>query len=268
MCGICGFAGSPRDPSKVWSLMKNLLVATQCRGRDGAGFFALSGDEILYDKAAVPAELFVETSGLFRLMADKVPELFVGHCRAASVGDTVLRNCHPFVSQDEQWGLVHNGTLKMLECNALSYYGKQPEGETDSELIIRFLETFGSIPEGISHLFSLVCVGSQTCVTGDAQEHSIWLWRNDGPPLWCLSLQKTWGVSFFFSTPEIFQAAWRATFKNKLGLKKRVAMIPLKSFKLYRLDKNAILYSRDILIKEVQVISGLDSLKLLNAPAI
>lgn len=255
MCGIIGFAGVPKNKEALWSLAQALLVETRVRGKDGTGFYSLAGDEILYDKSLQPSDVFVEKNKLLSLMKDHVPEIFVGHCRAASVGQKFLRNCHPFVSEDEQLALVHNGTLRPYERTMLQWLGRKAAGETDSEMILRFIEIFETVPEAIERLFRVVRLGTQACAMVDSENEEVWLWRNSARPLCFFDARATLGVTLFFSTPDIFVKAYKKAFeRQRAPAHMRGKIIALRKNHLYRLDSTGAMYRRVVRVPDVPVV--------------
>lgn len=65
---------------------------------------------------------------------------FMAHIRAATRGDMVYDNCHPFSESDavgRTWTLIHNGTI--FDFDPLSKYVKVQEGTTDSERILLYI---------------------------------------------------------------------------------------------------------------------------------
>src|SRR5262245_52286632 len=121
-------------------LLHGLYLASLHRGTDATGFVArtspldspLAG-ELVVAKEPVPADEFIETNNAFRRLAHRRCSTFIGHVRAATHGDPKsAANNHPFVSEDGNLHLVHNGVIGNHEELA-DKYTLPLVGDCDSE---------------------------------------------------------------------------------------------------------------------------------------
>lgn len=149
MCGVWGFV---KDKAQSLStaeekFIRNCALAGQVRGEDGFGIM------VVYDNGVVKAFKGVGTpndimndEAFFSLFFDikkeknkkvavwkKIKAVF-GHNRAATKGNVISRNCHPF--REKHIVLMHNGTL----------HNKLPEGEeVDSRWVAKLMAELDDI---------------------------------------------------------------------------------------------------------------------------
>ena len=150
MCRLYGFSATETtrlDCSLV--LAQNALQVQSDRDRrgrrnaDGWGIARWSGPHPDVVRSTNPA--FAD--GAFAEEAEATrARVALAHIRAATVGDVLPENVHPF--QHGPWVFAHNGTLTahaelapILKDEAIG----SPHGSTDSELIFRWL--LGRMPE-------------------------------------------------------------------------------------------------------------------------
>jgi len=133
MCGI----GAVIKKNNCLEEIKTILIEQANRGRSSAGVAYLEGDEIkIYKKVLDPRE-FAENL-TFKSKAA------ICHERMPSVGAVTAENAHPFMSCNGNFALVHNGTI--LNYGALKLALNEFhefEGETDSEVLMHFIEEYG-----------------------------------------------------------------------------------------------------------------------------
>lgn len=211
MCGILGYAGQPikEKRAELASLMEWLFKATQIRGTHASGFYSLNGDKIMYEKQAVPAFQFVRISKGWQKIKENLPDLLVAHCRYGTHGaNENAVNAHPFVSKDGQMGLVHNGVLSDADMDWLEQDAVPCETPVDSERLLRFIEKALDVPTGVAGIFDRAVEGSYACVLCDSKQGKLFLWKSKGRALCYLNLRKRYGVTIFFSTPDIFRTAY------------------------------------------------------------
>jgi predicted glutamine amidotransferase len=144
MCRHYGFLATDatRLECSLVSAQNALVVQSDRDGRgvrnaDGWGIAHWIGEEKKVIKSTMPAfadDQFVETA------SDIWSESAIAHVRNATVGGVHDDNTHPFTFG--RWAFAHNGTLTALDHVStrleLGGYGP-PTGETDSELIFRWL---------------------------------------------------------------------------------------------------------------------------------
>lgn len=147
MCGICGMIGTNITETE-YDAWKELLILNQFRGMDATGVFTVSEKSWLpsmvgksrvdWFKDNFEASYFLTTDdkkGWKKRVLDRKDKVaFVGHCRAATVGNHVPKNAHPFEFTNVLG--VHNGTLSG------EYPGKKAY-ETDSEALYATINDIG-----------------------------------------------------------------------------------------------------------------------------
>ena len=150
MCGIVAYIGRPTDRQVAYDLTTSLLIKTEIRGDDAAGFWAsddLPDDQeggVIFSKAPVKSREFVETEA-WKMLKEVDLNLLISHCRKSTVkgSENRNRNNHPFLSSDCRSALVHNGNVP--EYDSLNKgYGNQKGYDTisdcDSEILLRMME--------------------------------------------------------------------------------------------------------------------------------
>ena len=205
MCGIIGFIGNSLKPKTTYYLASALFYASEVRGIDAAGFWAV-GDGIYFHKEAVRTSQMIP--GIYwHSVKGFNPHLFIGHARAATQGDPkVNKNNQPFISKDQNICLAHNG--RVTEYNELkSEYDL--ESECDSELLLRIFESGQNVAE-------LILEGPTALAVGIARERCLWLFRNQGRPLWLIDVRAKLGQIFFCSTLDIWFHARQGILDEKI----------------------------------------------------
>ncbi len=132
MCGIIGSVGKLNHFENIFNGLKRL----EYRGYDSSGVSYLLDEKISLVKVTSSIdELKEKVKGFNSLNA-------IGHTRWATHGKICLENAHPFLSMNQIFSLAHNGTIdNFLELKKeLLENGYTFEGETDSEVIVNYLE--------------------------------------------------------------------------------------------------------------------------------
>jgi len=226
MCGIYGYIGTPKDPKKVYKLMRTLAIVSETRGVDGTGFFSLYDDEVIMEKTNSRAKTFVKKSEHMKdTIINKKANLFVGHNRMASVGSTDnINNAHPILG--DKLLMVHNGTdRETLEMVAEEGLIKKKNGETDSEAIMLLMEH-----KGVKEI--LPKIRNYSLVVFDYSNGSLYFARDVLKPMFVYDLRKTLGVRIFASTRAIAESAFKYC-NIKFKEKKSFATKP---YHLYEVD--------------------------------
>lgn len=156
MCGLSLVAGDLQ--LKDEKVLKNLLIFNQVRGTDSSGIGVVprwKEKEFKIEKAAVPSSVLINNKAYDRAIQG-FNKVFMGHCRAATVGGISYSNAHPF-SFSNILGM-HNGTI----------YGESKTNLPDSN-------TFGTDSEAL--LSSINGRGLKETMAGI---------RNNGSNAWAL----------------------------------------------------------------------------------
>jgi predicted glutamine amidotransferase len=116
MCGIIGFVTpDPRAGSAQRSnFLGQGLITDSLRGVSGTGLALVKHNyEVETYRKALPGADFVNSTVAEMAFSDiDLTRIAIGHNRAATIGSTKDRNCHPFhYTNKREVALVHNGTL-------------------------------------------------------------------------------------------------------------------------------------------------------------
>lgn len=160
MCGICGVLSTNLTAKEV-TVFKDLLLMNQWRGTDSTGIMSFSDPNhktlkrirngepfpVRVFKEAVDAWSFLDLKQVDKTLSAYSPNKlgFVGHTRAATVGEVSTLNAHPFVFPNTI-GIV-NGTVSKSQIPGEEAY------ETDAEAMIALIDEQGeeaALPQLIS----------------------------------------------------------------------------------------------------------------------
>lgn len=178
MCGLCGMAGYGIGKDDL-DLFEQLLYITALRGFDSTGLMTAkihSGKQkVKVEKMVGPSIDFIRADKTKpyaeRMLNDLTQDVFLGHCRYATVGKVTKDNSHPF----KVGNLIgaHNGTLVGKEWN-------DDKEKTDSQIMFEAMDREGIIPVLRRLLF-----GSAFAVSiYDEANKKLYLGRNSERPLW------------------------------------------------------------------------------------
>jgi len=137
MCGIVGIY----NIDDAIAIASNILVNQENRGTDSTGVGYITKNGIEVQKKAVPPRQFADL-----VENKKEVKILIGHNRNATtnVGEKDKdREAHPFVSENKDFCLVHNGHVLYHESmrNFLELTGhKFSSGGVDSEVLVHMLE--------------------------------------------------------------------------------------------------------------------------------
>ncbi len=205
MCGILGYIGNSLQPKTTYSLTSALFHISEVRGTDAAGFWA-AGDHIQFHKEPIRTSEMIPTAQ-WHSVQHLNPYLFLGHARLATQGTPKVNiNNQPFMTQDQNVCLIHNGKITKYHDLKGDY---ELESDCDSELLLRKYEANHRIED-------LMLEGPTAFAIASAQDKSLWLFRNDGRPLWLIDIRKTLGQIFFCSTIDIWFKARRGNLQEKI----------------------------------------------------
>lgn len=181
MCGLVGIAG--KLAYKDEAVMKRLLVLDVFRGIDATGLAAVrkNGDVHISKLSSHPFDLF-EMPSFKTALNGLVSSAFIGHNRAATVGNKTTFNAHPF-----HFGSIvgaHNGTLGSENVRILDDIlgEKYP---VDSMSLIAAIDKVG-VEEAISKLHEGKdgTTGAWSLVWFDSNDNTVNFLRNKHRPLY------------------------------------------------------------------------------------
>lgn len=138
---MCNYFGIYSNKSKsINEELKNFVMKSGTYGNFGCGI-AYYTNKLNVLKQITPLSTFPW---------GKLPAFnkAIFHVRLPSVGGVSIENTHPFLSCDESFALIHNGTIynHHLLRNLLKRVTKKKhkfDGNTDSELMVHFIEEAG-----------------------------------------------------------------------------------------------------------------------------
>lgn len=125
MCGIIAASAMTDVQDEVVAA----LARVQYRGYDSFGFAWVSEQGGLASARSTDADAVHET-------CLPLSRTVLGHTRWATHGEVNLANCHPHMSLDGGFALVHNGIVTNFEA----LRGANLSGESDSRLIVELLQ--------------------------------------------------------------------------------------------------------------------------------
>jgi predicted glutamine amidotransferase len=261
MCGIAGYIGKSKRPDVSFHLITKLFEKIEVRGKDAAGFWGTEvGDgKILYHKEPGRPTYFVQKD-VWKDVRNFDADLLMVHAREASYGvgsPSVNKNNHPFVSEDLNVGLIHNGRIPDYVYEKLN---KKYEclSSCDSEILLRIfmaaesyephdIETefsdepvdIGSKLMGVRDIWKTVSRGHMAVGIGErlGDRRRLWLFRNQFRTLWLIDLREQLGQVFFASTKEIWDRAREECLpaKNLLS-KQKIKLVELPTEEVWVME--------------------------------
>lgn len=200
MCGICGMVGFGIGLDDV-KMFETMFYLTGLRGLHSTGLmtakFHTGKTKIELRKKATNVANFIQEDSWMkfedRQLASYTTDLFMGHCRYATIGEINDKNAHPFRAGN----LIgaHNGTL----------VGKEWLGDkelTDSEVMFNAMAQ-----EGVPDVLRRLPYGSAYAISVfDKNTKKLYLGRNFERPLY-IGLNKKYGVLYWASELRILNFA-------------------------------------------------------------
>lgn len=215
MCGIAGFIGHAREGQwrQTHSILGELFLASEHRGRDATGFAALTDplgrhtrQLVVVGKEPVEASRFVGINTDWKRLTQRRCAAVIQHVRAATHGNAHTgdnRNNHPFVG-DNGLLLVHNGIISN-HAELMDQFSLRARTECDSEALLRVVEQAKHPAEGLTTCLREV-QGSMAVAVLDSRRGVVYLATNGGRPLWVCRLRDERRM-FFASTVAILLTA-------------------------------------------------------------
>jgi glucosamine 6-phosphate synthetase-like amidotransferase/phosphosugar isomerase protein len=224
MCGICGIVAPGASSAWKFRTMERLLRESQSRGHDATGLaFVHPENGLVVLKNGVKAEEFVISKD-FKALHECLPNIVIGHARGASrrfaAGKPTAdpednKNNHPFFSAESGIALVHNGVVDdefwrntAGEDNGLV---RPCTGGTDSEVLLRVLETFAErypneeFLQNIDDMCFNVAGKYALAIINENLPNKLWLIKHKNPLV--VAYIKSLNHIVFASTSDILEKA-------------------------------------------------------------
>lgn len=180
MCGIVGTV----DSKNLRSFLLNGLKSLEYRGYDSAGIATITDNNFNLYRCV----------GRVEELEKKVPSNLpgftgIGHTRWATHGEPLERNCHPHVSYNNIFAIVHNGVIENFQelKNELLNEGFKFNSDTDTEVIANVLEQeyskTNNVLESINNTIKRVDGSLAIAILFNGDEHKIYFARRKSPLL-------------------------------------------------------------------------------------
>lgn len=180
MCGIVGTV----DSKNLRSFLLNGLKSLEYRGYDSAGIATITDNNFNLYRCV----------GRVEELEKKVPSNLpgftgIGHTRWATHGEPLERNCHPHVSYNNIFAIVHNGVIENFQelKNELLNEGFKFNSDTDTEVIANVLEQeyskTNNVLESINNTLKRLDGSLAIAILFNGDEHKIYFARRKSPLL-------------------------------------------------------------------------------------
>lgn len=180
MCGIVGTV----DNKNLRSFLLNGLKSLEYRGYDSAGIATITDNNFNLYRCVGRVE------GLEKKVPSNLPGFTgIGHTRWATHGEPLERNCHPHVSYNNIFTIVHNGVIENFQelKNELLNEGFKFNSDTDTEVIANVLEQeyskTNNVLESINNTLKRVDGSLAIAILFKGDEHKIYFARRKSPLL-------------------------------------------------------------------------------------
>lgn len=226
MCGIVGVATKQNSgfTSAEGDMFRDMLYLDAFRGWDSTGVFGVDKQgNVQIHKEASDASSFIKTKEFKEFKTGIVQRgvFAVGHNRAATRGDVVDKNAHPF-NIDNKIVLVQNGT----------WYGdhkKIKDTEVDTEALAHVISENADIEVALGKIqaaYSLCWFNTET--------NCLYLVRNNARPLWLAETMS--GTVVWASEPGFIQLA---AMRNQITLKEKPELLDEHILVKFELKNNS-----------------------------
>ena len=172
MCGIFGYIGEKES----YPLLIRGLERLEYRGYDSAGVCTINNQQLFLNKIKGRVENIKQFSS--------EGNIGISHTRWATHGQPSDKNAHPFVDQNNQFSLVHNGIIEnYLELKEeLRKEGIIFTSDTDSEVIVHLIAKNyqGNLKEAVIKAISKLQGAFALCVIKNDQAEIVGA-RNGSP---------------------------------------------------------------------------------------
>ncbi len=171
MCGIFGaIVGSPENTnlSHFESLIDNLFINSETRGKDSAGLATFIDQKLAVFKKDLPAHQFIKEPKFKEIkgslmkssaLPGSAPLSFIGHCRMVTNGaEENPANNQPVVKYGS--AIVHNGIICNVEDLWQKQKGSTRTAEVDTEILLELMKDLekntGNFEQVITNVFSTI----------------------------------------------------------------------------------------------------------------
>lgn len=165
MCGIFGIVSNNElKPSEIRTIIKDLFVLSESRGREASGIAIRDNERIRVLKQPVTASKFIKSKEYDQLLT-KLDDVsgrgisLIGHCRLATNGKQEYNlNNHPVVKGGAVG--VHDGIIVNFESLYDNFDYLNRDSEVDTELFLDLMQHFRQmgkdIPDSVGEAYSSI----------------------------------------------------------------------------------------------------------------
>lgn len=207
MCRLAGYYIPKRTRANSLEAKFNLIdlvVAQQTGGFDSTGIGLITKDKkFIVLKEAIPANQFMTSKEVAKLMDTNNPRSMIAHCRMQTQGDkTNNQNNHPHFTKS---GLVtiHNGAITN-DAELFIKYSIPRDAQVDSEIIPKLIEYYlpecKDTTEAIRRAIKEIRGSIATAILNASEPDALYLVRREGNL--SLALDKDSGVIYFATERE------------------------------------------------------------------
>lgn len=173
MCGIMAVKGRGAVEYVIAG-----LKTLEYRGYDSAGVGIKEGNTITTIKALGSVDNLVAKG-----YKGECCDIAIGHTRWATHGDVTENNCHPHLSRDNNFCIVHNGIIENYKKLKDEYFDNMDfRSNTDSEIIAQLLSYFyeGDVLSSLKKTIDIL-EGSYAIVVISSYDNKLYFARKSSP---------------------------------------------------------------------------------------